>query len=154
MPSRWNAGGVLHHAHDERSFRSLLDLEYQWCLHSGRAFHVLLCRLSTRDGMQCAMDQTVKSALVSAVRESLDTMDHMGWFLQDLVLGALLVGIDAGQSPVFRISKTDQIRRLVENRFCLTHPSLVLQFYDYLDLPPFQHRKSGLALDRENNRGG
>lgn len=124
-----------HAEHDERTFRSLLELEHRRCLQSGHAFHVLLCRLSTQDGMRFPMNEPVKRALVSALKESLDETDQMGWFLQDLVLGALLVR-DRRQSALSNGGGTHRIRRLIESRLSHAHPSVVLQFYDYMDLPP------------------
>lgn len=124
--------------HNERTFRSLLDFEYQQCLQSGQAFHVLLCRLSTKDGTRFPMNESVRKALVSAVRESLGKTDHMGWFLQDLVLGTVLLNLDPRRSTVSSSSEASRIRRLIESRLSLAHPSLVLQFYEYLDLPPIR----------------
>ena len=124
--------------HDEASFRSLLDLEHRRCRQSGQAFQVLLCRLSTQSGTQFLMTDSVRRALISAARESLGKLDQMGWFLQDLVLGALLLSKDPRRQLAvsFGDDGTGRFRRLIESRLSLAHPSLVLQFYDYLDLPP------------------
>jgi len=122
--------------HDEHTFRSLLDLEHRRCRQSAQAFHVLLCRLSTQDGMRFPMNESVKRALVSAMRESLGKNDQIGWFLQDLVLGALLLSLDPWRSAMSNTGGTGWIRQLIEDRFSHAHPSVVIQFYDYLDLSP------------------
>ncbi len=138
----------LHIEYDEQAFRSLLDFEHEGCLQSGDAFHVLLCRLSTTDGTQFPMNESVKRGLVTAVRESLRKTDPMGWFLQDLVLGALLLNMDQRQSTLSSSSERSGIRRLIERRFSLAHPSLVLQFYEYLDLPPIPQCDRDSLTDR------
>jgi hypothetical protein len=123
---------------DEPTFRSLLDFEHERCLQSGHAFHVLVCRLSTPDGTRFPMNESVKRALKSAVRESLRKTDHLGWFLPDLVLGTVLLSLDTRQSTISSGSEASRIRRLIESRLSLAHPSLVLQFYEYFDLPPIR----------------
>lgn len=128
----------LHTDYDEHWFCSLLDLEHRRCLQSGHASHVLLCRFATQDGVRFPMDQSSRRALVSAVRESLHQTDQTGWFLQDLVSGVLLLNRDSERSAVSRRSETDRIRRQIEGQLSLDHPSLVVQFYEYLDLPPMQ----------------
>jgi hypothetical protein len=137
-----------HPEYDEQTFRSLLDLEHHKCRQSGQVFHVVLCRLSTQNGMPCLMNESVKSTLASAVRESLRKEDSMGWFLQDLVLGALLLSMDPRQSGISSGNRTDQIRRQIESRLSLVHPSLALQIYDYLDLPPIPQRDRKDATNR------
>ena len=145
MQTTLNTTMNLPTEHDEASFRSLLDLEHRRCRQSGHAFQVLLCRLSTHSGTQFLMTDSVKRALISAVRETLGKMDQMGWFLQDLVLGALLLSKDPKQLAVsIGDDGTSRARRLIESRLSLVHPSLVLQFYDYLDLPPIRR------FDRED----
>ena len=125
-----------HVEHDENTFHSLLDHEHRRCMQGGKAFHVFFCRLSTSDGARFAMTASVKRALVSAMRESLGETDHqIGWFLQDLVLGALLLSVEGRQSIVSPSSRWNRFRRHIENRFASTHPSLVVQVYDFLDLP-------------------
>lgn len=124
--------------HDEQTFRSLLDSEHRRCLQTRHTFHVLLCRLSTKDGTLFLMNESLKSVLISAARASLHTRDQLGWFLQDLVLGALLLSTDPEYSALSSGGGTSRVRRLIENRFTLAYPSLVLQFYDYLELPPMQ----------------
>ncbi|NJL16372.1 MAG: hypothetical protein HC938_03425 [Nitrospira sp.] len=122
--------------HDEETFRSLLDFEYERCLQCGQAFHVLLCRLTTHDGARFTMNASAKRALVSAMRESLGTTDQMGWFLKDRVLGALLVSVDPTQSDELNSRGRNEIRRHLERRLVHAHPSLIVQCYDYLDLAP------------------
>lgn len=123
-----------HVEHDEETFHSLMNLEHRRCLQGGNAFHVLLCRLSTPDGARLTMNASVKRTLVSAMKESLGETDQMGWFLQDLVLGALL-SVEARQSAVSNSDGRNRIRRHIESRLANTHPSLVVQFYDFVDLP-------------------
>lgn len=135
--------------HDERTFRSLLDLEHRRCRQSGQTFHVLLCRLSTQSGTQFLMTDSVKRAMISAVRESLGKTDHMGWFLQDLVLGALLLSVDPRCSAMSNSSATNRIRRLIEGRLSPAHPSVVVQFYDYLDLPPIKEDTQDRTFARD-----
>lgn len=125
-----------HIEHDEETFHTLLDLEHRRCMQGGNTFHVLFCRLSTSDGAQFPMTVSVKRGLVSAMRESLGETNHqMGWFLQDLVLGALLLSVKGRQSIVSPSSGWNRVRRHIERRFASTHPSLVVQIYDFLDLP-------------------
>jgi hypothetical protein len=133
---------------DALTFCSLLDFEHQRCLQSGRPFHVLVCRLSTTDGTQFPMNESVKKALMSAVRESLHKTDHQGWFLQDLVLGTVLLSLDPRPSTVSSNSEACRIRRLIESRLSVVHSSLVLQFYEYLDLPPVQQWDEEDTTDR------
>lgn len=125
--------------HNEHTFRSLLELEHQRCRRSGQGFHVLLCRLSTQDGMRFPMRASVKRTLLSAVRDSLDTADEMGWVVQDLVLGVLLTDMNPARSTASRTTAATRIRRLIESRLAVAHPSSVLQFYDFLDLPPLDN---------------
>jgi hypothetical protein len=129
-----------HTGHDQRTFRSLLEFEHRRCLRSGHALHVLLCRLSTTDGARFPLNESFKQSLMSVVRESLRKTDHLGWFLQDLVLGAVLVSPDPLQSAASSSREAGRIRRLIESRLSLAHPSLILQFYEYLDLPPVRQR--------------
>ena len=124
-----------HVEHDEETFHSLMDLEHRRCLQGGNAFHVLLCRLSTLDGARLTMNASVKSALVSAMRESLGETDQIGWFLEDLVLGALLLSVETRQSAVSNGNERNRIRRHIESRLANTHPAVVVQFYDFVDLP-------------------
>jgi len=124
--------------HNEHTFRSLLELEHQRCRRSGQGFHVLLCRLSTQDGMRFPMSASVKRTLLSAVRDSLGRAGEVGWVLQDLVLGVLLLGMNPARS-VSQTTETARIRRLIESRLAVAHPSSVLQFYDFLDLPPLEN---------------
>lgn len=133
---------------DALTFCSLLDFEHQRCLQSGQPFHVLICRLSTTDGTRFPMNESVKEALMSAVRESLRKTDHQGWFLQDLVLGTVLLSLDQRHSTVSSSSEACRIRRLIESRLSVVHPSLVLQFYEYLDLPPVRQWDEEDASDR------
>ena len=121
--------------HDEETFHSLLDLEHRRCVQSGQAFHLLLCRLSSPDGARFPMDESVKSTMVSAMRESLGKAAQMGWFLQDLVLGALLPTVEARLSAVPNSSGRNRVQRHIESRIRRAHPSLVVQLYDFLDLP-------------------
>lgn len=121
--------------HDEETFQSLLDREHQRCLQSGQAFHLLLCRLSTPEGARLPMNESVKSTMVSAMRESLGQTDQMGWFLQDLVLGALLLSMETKQLIVSNSAGRNRIRRHIESRLAHAHPSLVVQLYEFLDLP-------------------
>lgn len=139
---------ALHTEYDEQTFRALLDLEHRRRLQSGHAFHVLLCRPSTQDGAHFRMDESVMRALISAMRESLCKTDHLGWFLQDLVLGVLLLGNDPTRSSISTNDGTSRVRRLTETRLSLAHPSLVLQFYDYIDLPPIQQCHGSHATTR------
>ncbi len=133
---------------DAQTFRSLLGFEHQRCLQSGQPFHVLICRLSTTDGTRFPMNESVKKTLMSAVRESLRKTDHQGWFLQDLVLGTVLLSLDQRQSTVSSSSEAGRIRRLIESRLAVVHPSLVLQFYEYLDLPPVRQWDEENTTDR------
>lgn len=134
--------------HDEETFRSLLDIEHNRCLQSGQVFHILLCRLTTLDGARFPMDESAKRALISALRESLDTTDQMGWFLQDLVLGALLVSANSKPSDGLTRRGRNGIRRHIENRLAHAHPSLVVQCYDYLDLAPVKRDIQAHAFAR------
>lgn len=120
---------------DEETFHSLLDLEHRRCMRGGKAFHVLFCRLSTSDGARFVMNASVKRLLFSALRESLDETDQMGWFVQDLVLGALLSSANAKQSGASNSTERSRIQRHIESRLTHTHPSLVVQLYDFLDFP-------------------
>lgn len=120
--------------HDEETFHSLMNLEHRRCMQDGNVFHVLLCRLSSSDGARLTMNASVKRALVSAMRESLGETDQVGWFIQDLVLGALL-SVEARQPAVSNTDGRNRIRRHIESRLANTHPSLVVQFYDFVDLP-------------------
>lgn len=138
-----------HAEHDEQTFRSLLDLEHRKCRQSGQAFHVLLCRLSTQSGTQLLMTDSITRALISAVKESLGKTDHMGWFLQDLVLGALLLNKNPSQSAVSSGNGTSRVRRLIESRLSPTYPSVVVQFYDYLDLPPIKYNTQDQTFARD-----
>ncbi len=131
--------------HNEHTFRSLLEQEHQRCRRSGQGFHVLLCRLSTPDGMRFPMSASVKRTLLSAVRDSLDTADEVGWVLQDLVLGVLLLSMNPERSAS-RTTETARIRRLIESRLSAAHPSSVLQFYDFLDLPPLENHVHNRSL--------
>ncbi|MGE0643446.1 MAG: hypothetical protein AB7P24_07245 [Nitrospira sp.] len=121
--------------HDEDTFHSLLDLEHRRCMQGGKAFHVFFCRLSTSDGARFPMTASVKQLLLSALRESLDETDQLGWFVQDLVLGALLSSVNAKQSGVSNSTERSRIQRHIESRLLHTHPSLVVQLYDFLDFP-------------------
>lgn len=121
--------------HDEETFHSLLDLEHRRCVQSGQAFHLLLCRLSSPDGAQFPIDESVTGAMVAAMRESLGKTAQMGWFLQDFVLGALLPTADTNLSAVSSSSGRNRVQRHIENRIKHAHPSLVVQLYDFLDLP-------------------
>lgn len=133
---------------DALTFCSLLDFEHQRYLQSGQPFHVLVCRLSTTDGTRFPMNESVKRALMSAVRESLRKTDYLGWFLQDLVLGTVLLSLDPRQSTISSSSEANRIRRLIESRLSLAHPSLVLQFYEYFDLPPIRQWDEENTTDR------
>ncbi len=138
----------LHTEYDERTFRSLLNLEHRRCRHSGQDFHVLLCRLATYEGAPFRIQESVKRALISAVQESLRKTDYVGWFLQDLVLGAILLKQDSGQTDLPSGRCTNQIRRQIEDRLSSAYPSVVFQFYDYLDLPPVQQHVGPRGTDR------
>jgi hypothetical protein len=121
--------------HDEGTFHSLLDLEHRRCMQSGQAFHLLLCRLSSPDGARFPMDESLKSTMVSAMRESLGKTAQMGWFLQDLVLGALLSTVEARLSAVPNSRERNRVQRHIESRIKHTHPSLIVQLYDFFDFP-------------------
>ncbi|MGC4097932.1 MAG: hypothetical protein QM706_12515 [Nitrospira sp.] len=138
----------LHTEYDEQTFRSLLDSEHRRCLQAGHTFHVLLCRLSTKDGRLFLMHEPLTSALISAARESIHMTDQLGWFLQDLVLGALLLSTDPRHLALSSEGGSSRVRRLIENRLSPTYPSLVMQFYDYLELPSIQR----WDLEHENDQ--
>lgn len=135
MQTQVIAAKPSHVEHDEETFHSLLDLQHRRCLQRGTAFHLLLCRLSTPDGAQLPMTASVKRALVSAMGESLGETDQIGWFLQDLVLGALLSSSDASRCAESNTSERNYIRGHIASRLANTYPSWVIQFYDFLDLP-------------------
>jgi hypothetical protein len=84
------------------------------------------------------MNESAKRALISAMRESLGTTAQMGCFLQDLVLGALLVKVDPKQSDGLNSSGRNGIRRHIESWLAHAHPSLVVHCYNYLDLAPIK----------------
>jgi hypothetical protein len=138
----------LRFEHDEETFHSLLDLEHRRCRQSGKAFHLMLCRLSSPDGARFPMDESVKSTMVSAMRESLGKTVQMGWFLQDLVLGALLPTANTSLPAVSNSSGQSRIRRQIESRIEHAHPSLIVQLYDFLDLPRIRGEAQVLPLAR------
>ena len=99
------------------------------------------------------MSASVKRTLLSAVRDSLDTADEMGWVVQDLVLGVLLMGMNPARSTASRTIEATRIRRLIESRLAVAQPSSVLQFYDFLDLPPLENNAHDQSL-AESYHGG
>lgn len=121
--------------HDEETFHSLLDLEHQHCMQSGQAFRLLLCRLSTPDETRPPMNHSIKSTMVSTMREALGETDQIGWFLQDRVLGALLLSAEARQSAVPNSTGRNRVRRQIEHRLTRAHPSLIVQLYEFCDFP-------------------
>lgn len=149
MGATWQTKMDCFTEFDEHTFHSLLNLEHRRCLRSGLDFHVLLCRLSTEEGARFRITGSVKSVLLSAIRESLCKTDHIGWFLQDLVLGVLLLGSDSRHSVISSNAEMSQVRRFIENQLSHTYPSLVLQFYDYLDLPLIQQYDPTNATARD-----
>lgn len=134
--------------HDEEAFHSLLDLAHRRCTQSGQAFHLLLCRFSSPDGARFPIDESLKRAVVSAMRESFDKTAQLGWFLQDFVLGALLPTVEARLSAVPNSSGRNHVQRHIENRIKHAHPSLVVQLYDFLDLPRVRGDAQVLILAR------
>lgn len=134
--------------HDEETFHSLLNLEHRRCRQSGQAFHLMLCRLSSPNVARFPLDESVKSTMVSAMRESLGKTVQMGWFLQDLVLGALLPTAHTSLSAVSNSSGRNRVRRQIESRIEHAHPSLIVQLYDFLDLPRMRGEAHVLLLAR------
>lgn len=128
-------------AHDEPTFRLLLDLEQTRCKKSGRACHLLLCAVSAQDGTPITMHDAVTALVLTHVREVLRKTDYVGWFLQDRTVGILLTCLEPGTGVASSRRAMDRLRRVLTDKLSLHDPSLVLQLYDDLRLPPIERHE-------------
>ena len=127
--------------HDEPTFRLLLSLEQTRCKKSGRGFHILLCTVCTQDGTPITMDEVVTALVFTQVRGVLRKTDYVGWYTQNRTVGILLTCLDPRTGVASSRHAMDRLRLTLTDQLALHDPSLVIQLYDELQLPPFgQHQ--------------
>ena len=138
--------------HDEPTFRLLLSMEQTRCRKSGRGFHLLLCAVSTQDGTPLTMNDSVTALVLTHVRDVLRKTDCVGWFRQNRTVGILLTCLEPGTGVASSRRAMDRIRRILTEKLSLHDPSLVLQLYDDLHLPPFEQQQPAEATTQIETR--
>jgi hypothetical protein len=135
----WHAHDLARHSsagHDEKTFRSLLGTE---CMRSARSrlgFQILLCCLSVPNRTLLMMKTNVETRIVLALKGTLRESDHIGWFREGLILGAVLTAVRTSEGQETSQHVGTRISQQFQSPPFLDHSSSApLQIYHYRQLP-------------------
>lgn len=103
--------------YDEAAFRYLLDNENKRAKRIGRSFYLIVVCFAGPEAEIFAMDDRMKSILLSAILDVLRETDYVGWYRDGHVLGGVLTTVksDLPDEVAGRIEQ--RLWRKIERKF-------------------------------------
>jgi hypothetical protein len=110
-------------AYNEQAFRYFLHLEWKHARRTGRSLLLLLVHLTPVAEERRRMLDASAVAVFSALRGCLRSVDFVGWYRSDRVVGAVLTDCVNADAHILRLVRS-RVSRAISERLRACHPGV------------------------------